>query len=408
MSNPPKWSAEWRAQNKGPAIITVCWVFTILSGFFVFIRILLRWKIIGKFYTDDYFVILGLICGIISTSLSTLAVVSGIGRHIELLTLEQQQDAQLWTTVAQCPGILSFGLPKLAVVVLLIRLLNPGTFHKWLMWWMGIWCQLTLFVTVGLLIGRCTPAKSLWDFSIEGKCFDPSILINFSIYAGTFSAFVDVYLAVYPAVVLWRLQMSFRKKLGSSCALGIGTIEDYSCKFPSPTLAALKTFLNNLADYADETPDLVVWTVVEGSTIIIASSIPVMYPLLDLVLHRNPFASVRCSKATGNSREDSSTPNKSWPSRRTSRGDYDHKLGQFKPKSKARDDLGFTIVEDDSQENILASQNQEVEHLGSASMNNHSSRAEDGKILRTDVVTISYQRKSKEQMALPSNSWRSM
>lgn len=33
---------------------------------------------------------------------------------------------------------------------------------------------------------------------------------------------MDLYLAIYPAVVLWRLQMNIKKKLGLSIALGFG------------------------------------------------------------------------------------------------------------------------------------------------------------------------------------------
>lgn len=163
---------------------------------------------------------------------------------MKLLSTEQKQGAILWTTAAFCPGIMSFGLPKLAVISLLTRLMNPGRYHKWFLWWMGIWCQLTLFVTAGLLLGRCTPARSLWDFSVTGKCFSKQILVAYCIYAGgmttlfatqlsapltqfsptAFSAFVDVYLAVYPAIVLFGLQMSTKKKVALSCALGIGSV----------------------------------------------------------------------------------------------------------------------------------------------------------------------------------------
>ncbi|KAK2047218.1 integral membrane protein [Colletotrichum somersetense] len=277
MSNPPKGSQAWEAQDKGPAIIAVCWGFTALSSIFVLSRIYVRLRFVGRFYSDDYFIILGLICGYISTSLSTLAVFSGTGRHLDVLTLEQQQSIMLWSTAAQCPGIMSFSLPKLAVICLLTRLLEPGVFHKWFLWWMGIWCQLTLVATVAILIGRCTPARSLWDFSVAGTCFDPSILINYSIYAGTFSAFVDVYLAVYPAIVLFKLQMRLKKKLALSCALGIGAIsgivaiykttrlpllasKDYSCKCFS-RLSFLLSTDTNTGDATDDTPDLMVWTV---------------------------------------------------------------------------------------------------------------------------------------------------
>ncbi|KDN66169.1 putative integral membrane protein [Colletotrichum sublineola] len=325
MSNPPKGSEAWKAQDKGPAILAICWSFTALSSMFVFSRVYVRWKFVGKLYNDDYFVILGLICGYISTSLSTLAVASGTGRHLDVLTLEQQQNNMLWTTAAQCPGIMSFGLPKLAVICLLTRLLNPGVFHKWFLWWLGIWCQLTLAVTVVLLIGRCTPARALWDFSVTGTCFDPSILINYSIYAG------------------------------------------------------------------DETPDLVVWTVIEGSTIIIASSIPVLHPLVDILLKRNPFASTR--ERTGRTaRSDGDSPSPSSSKPRPSLARHTYELGQRKAKPILRDWLGFTIAEDESQEDMLSPvQNSYTQTVTSS--NSGSSQVELGRIIRTDSVTIMYDEK---------------
>ncbi|KAK1676920.1 integral membrane protein [Colletotrichum godetiae] len=400
MSGLEKGSDAWKAQDKGPGIITVCWIFTALSTIFVLGRVVVRWKIMRKFHSDDYFVIAGLVCGYISTSLSTLAVYSGIGKHLELLTLEQQEDGMLWTTAAQCPGIMSFGLPKLAVVSLLTRLMNPGAYHKWFLWWMAIWYQLTLFVTVGLLIGRYTPTSSLWDFSIEGTCFSPEILINFSIYAGTFSAFVDVYLAVYPAIVLLRLQMALKKKIALSCALGIGAISGVVAIYKTTRLPLLAS-----EDYSYETPDLVVWTVIEGSTIIIASSIPVLHPLLELILKRNPFSSARASRPTAKSSENNtgSAPSNYRPSRVY--GNYEYELGQRKARAKPRDDLGFTIVEGDSQENIFPREGRPQPQTA-ASIGSQLSRPEDRGTVRTDVVTVSYDEKALAAETSASKRWR--
>ncbi|KAK1545901.1 integral membrane protein [Colletotrichum paranaense] len=400
MSSPEKGSEAWKAQDKGPGIITVCWIFTALSTLFVLGRVVVRWKIMRKFHSDDYFVIAGLVCGYISTSLSTLAVYSGIGKHLELLTLEQQQDGMLWTTAAQCPGIMSFGLPKLAVVSLLTRLMNPGVYHKWFLWWMGIWCQLTLFVTVGLLIGRCTPASSLWDFSIQGTCFSPDILINFSIYAGTFSAFVDVYLAVYPSISLYRLQMPIKKKIALSSALGIGAISGIVAIYKTTRLPLLAS-----EDYSYETPDLVVWTVIEGSTIIIASSIPVLHPLLELILKRNPFSSARASRPTAKSSDNNtgSAPSNYRPSRVY--GNYEYELGQRKAKPKPRDDLGFTIVEGESQENIVFGEGRSRAQTAT-SIGSQCSQPEEGRIVRTDVVTVSYNENGRAGETSASKRWR--
>ena len=59
---------------------------------------------------------------------------------------------------------------------------------------------------------------------MEMTCVDPAHIVGFSLYAGALSAFVDLYLAVYPTVVLFKLQMKLRKKLALTAALSIGAM----------------------------------------------------------------------------------------------------------------------------------------------------------------------------------------
>ncbi|KAK1498228.1 integral membrane protein [Colletotrichum tamarilloi] len=405
-ASPAEGSDEWKAQDKGPIIVIVCWIVTAISTCFVFGRVYVRGKIMKKFQSDDWFIILGLFCGYISTALSTIAVTYGNGRHMSLLSTEQQQGAILWTTAAFCPGIMSFGLPKLAVVSLLVRLMNPDRYHKWFLWWLGIWCQLTLFVTAGLLLGRCMPARSLWDFSVKGTCFDVNILVAYCIYAGSFSAFVDVYLAVYPAIVLFRLQMATKKKIALSCALGIGSISGIVAIYKTTRIPSLAS-----KDFSYDTSDLVIWTVVEGSTIIIASSIPVMQPLLELILRRNPFSSSKGSKQTPQYYEDYGSQSKS-----KSRGGGGIELGQRKPKVKPKDELGLTIVEGDSQENILTPANDSNQGISASSnaptltsrQSDSSQRPSDGKIIRTDFVSVTYEEQGPVRDISASSRWRAV
>lgn len=166
----------------------------------------------------------------------------GNGKHTAVLTTEQQQGVIFWTTMAFCPGVMSFSLPKLAVVSLLIRILNPCRFHKRVLWTMVIWAQISFITAIGILLGRCQPPRSMWDFSVKGTCLDINILICFGIYvtgestspnlmAGiradqreAYSAFLDFYLAIYPATVLFHLQLSLKGKLSPAVSIGISTV----------------------------------------------------------------------------------------------------------------------------------------------------------------------------------------
>lgn len=166
----------------------------------------------------------------------------GNGKHLSLLTNEQQQGVILWTTIAFCPGIVTLSVPKLAVVSLLVRILDPCRFHKWFLWGIAIWCQLGFITAIGILLGQCKPMRALWDFSVHGICLDDKSIVKYGIYAsGTpissnlhgetradlckaYSAFVDIYLAVYPAIVLICLQISLHKELAPVASRGISSL----------------------------------------------------------------------------------------------------------------------------------------------------------------------------------------
>ncbi|KXH43595.1 integral membrane protein [Colletotrichum nymphaeae SA-01] len=109
-------------------------------------------------------------------------------------------------------------------------------------------------------------ASVLLTISAPDKtCWDKWILVYFAIYSGGhlgFCAFVDLYLAIYPAIVLSKLQMSVRKKVALSIALGTGSMSGKLGLF-----------------------------IVEGSTMIIAACIPVLQPLGELIFGKRIFTS---------------------------------------------------------------------------------------------------------------------
>lgn len=112
------------------------------------------------------------------------AVSNGNGRHFDTLTTEQQQGSILWTISGFPPGVVSFGVPKLAVVALLTRIMNPSRWHTIFLWTMTGLCNLVLLGCVVILFAQCQPSRSQWDFSVQGECWDPWILVDYAIGAG--------------------------------------------------------------------------------------------------------------------------------------------------------------------------------------------------------------------------------
>lgn len=130
-------------------------------------------------------------------------------------------------------------MPKLAVVALLVRTMNPSRRQKCLLWGMAVGSGLLLMGCVVILYVQCKPSRALWVLIPGATCWGPGVLVNYSIIVGgmyTFStsvvrmcancaaiaAAVDAYLAIYPAQIIWNLHMSLKKKIGLSLALGLG------------------------------------------------------------------------------------------------------------------------------------------------------------------------------------------
>lgn len=117
--------------------------------------------------------------------LTVAAVRYGNGQHFALLNDKQRSGAIMYTLAGFCPGVLSFGIPKLAVVALLTRITNPSHRHRSFLWLVTGGCLVVLLGCVIILFAQCNPSRSQWDFSVRGTCWSPWILIYYAIVAGS-------------------------------------------------------------------------------------------------------------------------------------------------------------------------------------------------------------------------------
>ncbi|KFA54274.1 hypothetical protein S40293_07831, partial [Stachybotrys chartarum IBT 40293] len=280
---------DWLDQSLQTEILVVAWIFLVLCIVFVGLRFYVRLRVYRRLLHDDYWLTAALAFGILSAILATLAVVHGNGRHMPALSEDDQSAVIMWTTAAFCPGILFLGLPKIAIVLLLDRLLDPTKFVRIFLWGIVGISQASFICLIGLLLGRCNPPMRLWDQNVEGECMDIQVVTNFAVFAGAFSAFVDVVLAVYPTMALFRTPMTLKRRLSLSVVLGIGLV--------GGAIAIYKTVLIpdgfGNPDFSYHSAPIMIWTAVhsvEGSTHVIAGSMPVLAPLLDaLIRGNNPF-----------------------------------------------------------------------------------------------------------------------
>ncbi|QKX64296.1 uncharacterized protein TRUGW13939_11470 [Talaromyces rugulosus] len=265
------------------ACMAVIWTLTALSTLFIAARLYTRLRIVNTIGLDDYIMSASLICCYVYAGLISASVYWGMFLHMDQLSSVQKANAIFYSSASFTPGILSFIVPKLGVTALLIRILNPTRQFKWVLWILVGASNLLIFGCVIIMYAQCTPAKATWTLGItDAVCWSPSVLEVYSIVAAALSGSVDLFLAIYPATVLWKLQMNRKKKIGLSITLGLGVI---ACGV-SIVKATRLTGLLDKSDYTYSSAEIFLWTSIEANTIIQGACVPTIAPLVESVLGR--------------------------------------------------------------------------------------------------------------------------
>ncbi|KAL4881813.1 hypothetical protein BJY04DRAFT_227598 [Aspergillus karnatakaensis] len=354
------------SDDKGPKILAVLWGLTGFTTVVVVARMYIRGRVLRNFGLDDWLIAFALFMGLVYCGITTANIAIGYGKHAYVLEPKTVELASFLNSLSFLFGIISFSVPKLAVAAMLIRILNPTFWQKAMLWGITGLGAVISGICIVILFTMCDPPRALWETSLvvagEATCRDVWILINYAIFTGAFSAFVDLYLAVYPTTVLMKLHMSLRKRMALCAALGLGAV--------ASAMAVVKcTQLKGLADKSDYTygtADLVLWTNVESDVVIIASCIPTLQPVLELILGKRKLSSYSGSK------------NKYKGSHQL----HDYSFEPSKGSKARKTDLTITGVE--SQESILR------EEAGGSPRN---------AIIRTDNVTVEYESRNDARPA---------
>jgi hypothetical protein len=129
-----------------------------------------------------------------------------------------------------------------------IRLFVPTNKAKSPFFW-GVCVISFIQVTSGIAIAialnlQCTPHERIWDFRVEGKCFNLFYLqvISASIQLGS-----DLAMFCLPQHTIWTLKMSWQKRLGVASIFSMGIL--YVHLFPHASSRSLKN-----SDQTDNSP----------------------------------------------------------------------------------------------------------------------------------------------------------
>ena len=140
----------------------------------------------------------------------------------------------------------SIAIGKISVALLIERIAGSSRWRKWLLRSISISVFITAVITLTFFYAQCQPARAIWDKALvkEGKahCWNPHPVNTWNlVIAGKLGsippleirrlipqsgywAFLDFALAFIPVDMIWKLQLTLKKKLLVSCLLGMGVL----------------------------------------------------------------------------------------------------------------------------------------------------------------------------------------
>lgn len=264
-------------RNRGPTFIAVTSVLTVFSSITILLRLYTRTQLVRSLGWDDYTVFIAWALGWLGLACHVVEANHGTGRHAAYVSTSNLQVIKRWSLVSQTQQISAVTFTKMSATLLLIRLI-AGTTTKTLR--LSLYALMIVFVTIALATIfatwlQCIPIDAVWDKGVDGRCLHAHQILAFFYTLNAFTILTDVICAAFPILVLQRLQMNRRKKIGLSIVMSLGLI--------TAACAAVKTsYLGGIRskDYSWDSLNVSMWAIIEEDVGIIACSIPTLYPLV--------------------------------------------------------------------------------------------------------------------------------
>ncbi|KAI4604325.1 hypothetical protein KJ359_000460 [Pestalotiopsis sp. 9143b] len=275
--------ALWDNEAYGHQAHKVCWFLVSLTSGIIALRFYARltakpgnW--FGALGLDDALVGLSWVVLLVAQIFIQIAAGYGNGQHYDTLSRHDQVEAMRWNTMIDAVIIWAFSLPKLAIVALLRRILNYGLHTSVLLWGLAFVGQALIFSMSVFLFIQCSPTEKNWDKTVEGICLPDGTMIGIEYFVSSYSAFLDLFLAVFPAPFVMRLNMPLRTRLAVSGALGLGVLASVIQGYKLSIMGASFKYTDEDPTYP--LPFLNTFGISEACLLLIAGSLPALGPLL--------------------------------------------------------------------------------------------------------------------------------
>ncbi|KAI0421902.1 hypothetical protein F5X98DRAFT_389170 [Xylaria grammica] len=256
--------------NLGLVIMGLGWSLTSLATIALAGRFYVRIWVTKSLGIDDWLMLISGVLQIAFQILLTVAYTWGLGKPNLHLTIPQTVSLLelLWTL--SIPGIVGAVISRISIAILLIRLFGTKTWLKRYLVIITTFIAVIHVVLIVLTLVQSIPVEGLWNPFIPARRLDPQIFQRYGYFTESVLALADLTYALFPVMIIWKLEMRTRRKVGLSIVMGLSLITVAASILKVVTIPTATSGNAALSEIATGT---------EQAIVIIMGCIPALLPL---------------------------------------------------------------------------------------------------------------------------------
>lgn len=163
----------------------------------------------------------GQLCSVITLAFESIALHNGIGTHKMFLTDAKAVEASKWSNITITPSLLACMLARISLCLLMLRIVGRTLAYQVFLWFIIVGTVVFSSLAVSNTYIACVPVAKVWDPALPGTCNrDRRLAIGTALSGWTIGA--DWLVALFPIVMLRRLQMATKTKIALGIIMSLG------------------------------------------------------------------------------------------------------------------------------------------------------------------------------------------
>jgi hypothetical protein len=218
--NPPN------GNTLGRVVAILCLVIATLA---VCLRAYARVVILRKVHVEDFLALSGYAL-FVAFVYCIFSIIGASGLFVHQWDIRIKDMAEMIWFIHLSANFYAISVMTLKAAILLewTRLFAPYGISPWFSRTAYILLTINvIFYSSGVIASAssCRPYKRIWDRTVPGKCINTFIL---DMASSGINVSLDIAILLLPQKLIWRLQMTMKRKIGTSIIFGIGVLATIS------------------------------------------------------------------------------------------------------------------------------------------------------------------------------------